>query len=311
MINFPNKREVPPTIRQIYRAAKRQSDAIKSIEVKYEATWDLLEKMPADPARGLSLEQFQVHMLVMDEKRKCIRSMTSKRYGSPRRATFDGHVSVEYHGPALSVIQAGMARVCEHDYFIEQVVNQPLRDREQVWTRRFIYYPARLRTLPVLQTSFRVQSEPELIDNHNCYVVEARNEKLWVDPAINSWYRRREKREWRIDQGERRPFLRTREQLSEFVLLKDGIWLPKVYRMDYFASGTNPPQYWNRPYMRLTLEASHLAVNHLSEEDFRTELQAGVYVSDWRNQTLYHLAEATSDLLTTLKNDGERLIVTE
>jgi hypothetical protein len=125
-----------------------------------------------------------------------------------------------------------------------------------------------------------VRSEPELVDGHQCVVVDWAGELrkvLWLDPSIGYAIRKRELYYANTD------LLMWRTMIVDFFAARDGMSWPRKATSEYFAGPDAPARLHNVALVAYDYDVSRLALNNVPDELFELKIPPGIPVVDFAN----------------------------
>ena len=304
---------------QIYQAAKARKDAVKNVRLQYEVSLRQLLTIPSLKAENLTLDLLPYRILfAMDgERRKLwfepilpgksgVNEEWFKKGIDPRPCTtiFDGSRCIVYSRDSVAVITRNKDSRCEQkERYVSLALGIPVTDAARAQYDNDWFYPHCLRGSSGQGPAYRVLPETEEVNGAPCHVVVAEGfDKLWVDPELGCAVRKRD----RYFSPET-PYLVMRETHSDFVQ-SGGVWVPKTVVEHIFCPLSNPKEYWNKQYLEITLRVSEIAINGVTDDDFKLLLPPGSFVDDWTTGRLYEVPGDKLHALSDLAKEGAEYV---
>jgi hypothetical protein len=152
------------------------------------------------------------------------------------------------------------------------------------------------------KTAYRVLPSPEAVDGVPCYLLESPSYcRFWIDPAVGYAWRREERYG-----GPRYPErLDSMRVAGDFTEVAPGLWLPYSYMHQLFT--TDDASKKSIPYLQLSLKVRRIAVNQVTDDDFKVTIPAGVHVADFRTGTDREIRQPIEDALAHFADAAQSL----
>ncbi|MCR4412315.1 MAG: hypothetical protein NUV77_07800 [Thermoguttaceae bacterium] len=307
--------EAAPSLDDVYRAALARLNAIKSIRVEYEYRFTVLRHMPGR-TDGWDQEPWQVLFASNGENRLLRRFPAKNSPYEPTTLVFDGQFTADVRykyreSPepvmrSVFLMEGKYDRCDDQELYCSEVLGLLLTDRDRATVNqsaKFPYCLANDRARSLLH-GFRVLPQQEEVDGSQCRVVEARGyQRFWVDPKLGCAWRKRERYAGGI---EARQVVET-AIAGDFVEVQQGVWLPRRYVRRSFAA-VNDQGNNLVPYVELGISVKRVAVNSVTDDDFKIAVPAGVDICDLRSGTMRFLPQPVEDTVAGLADTASQYL---
>jgi hypothetical protein len=280
--------EEPPaatlSLQEIRKTAKDRAASIRNVRVEYDCSWKKLLDVPSLLSMHADLTPYHV-VFAFDGERRYLDLKRPGPFpkGAPRwlheAVIFDGQFtySIDKDSHAKVRVVKGKERTCEDlEIYCHNILQIPYRDPDRVNLDDSFWYPYCIQEIGG-HPPYRVLPKQERIDGHWCHVLELpRRDKIWVDPQLGCAIRKRER--YTEDKGN--PLLFQSNRDSQFVEGAPGIQVPTQFTCAYFAGSADPPEYFERQYLELTVSVKSVAVNQVTDADFYLPVGPGTIIVD-------------------------------
>jgi hypothetical protein len=129
--------------------------------------------------------------------------------------------------------------------------------------------------LALRKKDVRVLPTPEVVDGAACVVVKVGEaDTVWFDPALQYAVRK-----WEVRNPEY-SVLAERRTFADFTEVLPNVWLPRQITRDRAAPPLVPPEYKNKPLLRITFTASRITATDVPDDLFRFIVPTGMMVVD-------------------------------
>jgi hypothetical protein len=296
------------SVEEIAKAAMARLNVIQSIRVEYEERWKVLRSIPGK-TDGPSEGPLDVVFMSKGEKRYL---RLFPRKGSPREpdlVVFDGQMTGDFRykyterpDPVMrtAYLNDGKHPRCDdQDMYCRNALGLLMADRDRATAATTIVFPHCLANedaaqLKQMKREYRVLPTQEEVDGVPCYVVESpAYSRFWVDPAVGYAWRRYEHYA-----SPKNPQVSEMRVAGDFTEVAPGLWLPYSYMHQLFT--TDDASGKSVPYMQLSLKVHRIAVNQVTEDDFKVTIPVGVTVADLRTGTMREFRQPIDDALASL-----------
>lgn len=265
-----------PTVATIREAALARQDAIKDVWVEYDVDYEFFTDSPSVRSRYIR-EPYSMTFALMGERRLALERPKKGEKALDRTYIFDGEYTILKEAASLA-ISPGKDRMCENsEQYCLHALQMPYKDEDRVSLGTAWFFPECLRQERLFGKSvYRLREAPEVIDGHECQVLEyPERDTVWVDLSIGGAIRRRERfnpdAEGRVRRFQQFDF-------SDYRQTSSGIWAPWHCEMTLYGMGVDPPELKDQPIVKEILDVREIRINELSANDFAVKLIPGMRV---------------------------------
>ncbi len=285
--SFLKAEEAPPatlTLDQIWKAADERQKSIRNIRVQYDVSWQKFFDTPGTRSIPLDLTSYQVEFALDGERRYLEQKYKpSKDPNAPRYQNevviFDGRSTFKLKRDlgAMVLVVPGKERTCEEgELYCNTALQMPYSDRARVDLDGSYFYPHCLRAS---KPAYRVLPRQELSDGAWCHVVvleQPLRDKIWVDPQMGCAIRQREQ----FDKAKGQTIINGRHHHYDFVKTDADVWVPRKFTCEYFAKAVDPPEFWGKKYLEMSISVHRVSINRVADDVFQPSVLPGTIVVD-------------------------------
>ena len=302
---FLHAEEAPPaslTLEQIWEAANERQNSIHNIRVEYDVSWRKFLDTPGTRRIPLDLRPYRVVFALDGERRYLERKYEPpKDPKAPRDLNdvviFDGKMTFNLQKDlgASVMITPGKEWTCEAgELYCSTALQMPYTDQARANLDGSYFYP---HCLHASRPAYRVLPQQEQVDGAWCHVVvleQPLRDKIWVDPQMGCAIRKREQ----FENVKGQTVIQGRHHHSNFVKTDANIWVPRQFTCEYFANASDPPEYWGKKYLEMTISVHRVSINHVTDDVFDPPILPGTIVVDSKGS--YRIEGDKSALLSQL-----------
>ncbi len=305
------------TVEQIWRVATERQNRIKNLKGTFRLSWEMLAPYPPE-TDSLSVDPDEIEFALDGDRRFQRRTpllADAKEFAETRvfeagdttlllRA--DKTPSGSWRTREASII-GGKDAHCDSDmsYYSEEALQVPTQDFMIARIEDSPIYPHCIRPIKERPSYYHVAPAQEMVDGALCHVVESFFDRIWVDPSLDCVIRKREN----LDRDEHgASYVANRYVVSQFVEAAPGVHVPKKLVREMFGRRSWPARYHNKPFLRLTLEASAVGINNVTDDDFKVSIPAGTFIGDARTGEVYRIRERAAGRIDELALESKKYL---